>query len=101
MTPISLTCKDEQRRHVVRRQHRNGLDYVEVSENQRSLMVHCIGPVPEDLQPENFQIKGGARIRNLQVIGLDLNLQCDPTLDSSLTLRVDRAGDFSPYTLHV
>ncbi|MBD0337522.1 MAG: putative baseplate assembly protein, partial [Cyanobacteria bacterium Co-bin13] len=101
MTPANLTCQNEQRRHMVRRQQRNGLDYLEVSENPRSLTVYFIGPVPEDLRPENFQIKGGARIRNLQVTGLDLSLQHDSTLDSSLTVQVDRVGDFSPYTLHL
>ncbi|MBD2261433.1 putative baseplate assembly protein [Pseudanabaena sp. FACHB-2040] len=101
MTPNTLTCQNEQRRHAVRRQGRNGLDYLEVGENLRSLTVYFIGPVPQDLRPENFQIKGGARIRNLQVTGLDLSLQHDSTLDSSLTVRVDRVGDFSPYTLHL
>lgn len=106
MTPTSLiqntlTCQNEQRRHAVRRQGRNGLDYLEVSENPRSLLVYFIGPVPEDLRPENFQITGGARIRDLRVTSLDLDLQDDPTLDSRMIMWVDRAGDFSPYTLHL
>lgn len=101
MTPTHLICRDEQRRHAVRRQQRNGLDYLEVSDSQGALIVHFIGPLPTDLRPQNFQISGGARIRNLRVTELGLDLQSDPTLDGSLILRVDQPGDFSPYTLHL
>ncbi|MEM6353898.1 MAG: putative baseplate assembly protein, partial [Cyanobacteria bacterium P01_D01_bin.14] len=99
MTPIQLTCQDEQRRHAVRQQHHNGLDYLEVSADQRSLCVHFIGPLPTDLKPQHWVIKGGRRVRNIQVIGIELAPPEDPTLDGCLRIRVDKAGDFSPYTL--
>ncbi|MEM9267099.1 MAG: putative baseplate assembly protein [Cyanobacteria bacterium P01_F01_bin.13] len=94
-----LTCNDEQRRHVVRQRQRNGLDYLEVSDDQRSLCVHFIGPVPTDLRSQHLIIKGGRRIRDIQVTAIDIEKQIDPTLDGCLKVYVDQVGDFSTYTL--
>lgn len=99
MISIDLTCSNQQRRHDVRCHQRNGLDYLEVSADQRSLCVHFIGALPLDLRPENFQIKGGQRIRGIQITGIEAEQQDDPTLDSCLRVYVDRKGDFSPYML--
>ncbi|MEM6354028.1 MAG: putative baseplate assembly protein, partial [Cyanobacteria bacterium P01_D01_bin.14] len=98
MKPVMLTCQDEQRRYRVR-QHSNGLDFLEVSEDQRSLCVHFIGPLPTNLQAQNLIVKGGRRIRDIRVVSITLEQQEDPTLDSCLRVHVDKIGDFSPYTL--
>lgn len=92
-------CENEQRRHEVRKQQLNGLDYLEVSDDQFSLCVHFIGALPENITKENILIKGGRRIRDIQVTEVESEIHQDPTLDSCLRVRVDKLGDFSTYTL--
>ncbi len=101
MNEPTLNCQTEQRRHAVRQRGKNGLDYVEVSDDQRSLCVHFLGAIPEQLVKENIQITGGQRIRHIQVIGLEVERRDDPTLDGCLRVIVDRPGDFSTYTLRL
>ncbi len=106
---LNVACLDERRRHEVRRQHRNGLDYVEVElfdadgkpKTQPILCVHVFGQVPTDVQPENILIQGGRRIPASQIVVLSVEAEQsgDPERDDCLGITVDRAGDFSPYTL--
>lgn len=95
------SCTNEQRRHEVRKRNLNGLDYLEVSDDQFSLWVYFIGALPENISKENIRIEGGQRIRDIQVIDVELEHQKDPTLDSFLRVRVDKFGDFSTYTLRL
>ncbi len=46
-------------------------------------------------------IEGGRRIRNLEVTSADVHRSGDPELDDTLVVVVDRAGDFSTYTLRI
>ncbi|HRQ40305.1 MAG TPA: putative baseplate assembly protein [Chloroflexota bacterium] len=101
MNELKLACQDEQRRHAVRRADFNGLDYLEVSDDQRHLTLFFLGQIPSDLTPDHFQISGGRRITGIQVVALELCDQPDPTLDDCLILTVDRPGDFSTYRLCV
>ena len=101
MNASQLQCQDQQRRRLIRQQQRNGLDYLEVSDDQQQLCVHFLGPVPQNLTPAHVQIEGGQVIRDIQVIALELELQEDPTLDSCLQVTVSEPGDFSPYQLKV
>ena len=101
MIRSALHCQNEQRRDLVRQKQRNGLDYLEVSEDQQQLCVHFLGPAPQNLEPANIRIEGGQVIKDIQVTHLSLDLQSDPTLDDCLQVSVDKPGDFSPYTLKV
>ncbi|NER85268.1 MAG: putative baseplate assembly protein, partial [Leptolyngbya sp. SIO1D8] len=101
MNSSQLYCQNERRRQLVRQYPRNGLDYLEVSDDQQQLCVHFLGPVPQNLEPANVRIEGGQVIRDIQVIALELELQDDPTLDSCLRVTVSEPGDFSPYTLKI
>lgn len=101
MNELTLTCRGEQRRQEVRRQRLNGLDYLEVSDDQRSLCVHFLGSVPENITKENVRIEGGQRIRDIQVTSVEREIQEDPTLDSCLRVFVNKPGDFSIYTLRL
>ncbi|KYC37269.1 hypothetical protein WA1_47500 [Scytonema hofmannii PCC 7110] len=96
-----LTCENEQRLHEVRKRNLNGLDYLEVSDDQRSLCVHFIGSVPENITKDNIWIEGGQRIRDIKVTGVEREIQEDPTLDSCLQVFVNKPGDFSTYTLRL
>ncbi|MEA3275621.1 MAG: putative baseplate assembly protein [Pseudomonadota bacterium] len=99
MSSSTLACKTERRRHEVRRQHFNGLDYLEASDDQRTLTVYFLGAAPESLGPENVGITGGERIRDIQVLDVKVCPQQDPELDNCIVVTVDRPGDFSTYTL--
>jgi ribosome modulation factor len=99
MNEVTLICQDEQRRHAVRRADFNGLDYLEVSDDQRRLTLFFLGTIPADLTPAHFQISGGRRITNIQVVALELCDQPDPTVDDCLILTADGPGDFSTYRL--
>ncbi|MBD2511500.1 putative baseplate assembly protein [Nostoc sp. LEGE 12447] len=101
MNELILTCQDEQRRHEVRRRHLNGLDYLEVSDDQLYLCVHFVGEIPQNITAKNIQIIGGERIQNIQVTGIELEIQEDQTLDSCLRVYVNKFGDFSNYILRL
>ncbi|MFL9450931.1 MULTISPECIES: baseplate J/gp47 family protein [Nostocales] len=101
------TCQNEQRRHEVRRQGRNGLDYLEVGEDLRSrsgsfgasLYVYFLGTIPDNLRKENVRIEGGQRIRNLQVTSLEV--ECPEDSEAYLKVNLNQSGDFSTYTLRL
>lgn len=97
----TLLCKDENRRHEVRKAELNGLDYVEVSQDRRRLTVFLLGKAPAWLRSQNVTIEGGRRIRDIRVIDLDIHRHDDPEVDDCLVVTVDRPGDFSTYQLGV
>lgn len=102
MTPTrnkTLICDDELRRHDVRASSFNGLDYVEVSEDQRRLSLYMLGTAPQGLRKQNVKLKGGRRVRDIQVTGLEIIKSRDPEQDDILVVKVDKPGDFSTYTL--
>lgn len=102
MNESTLTCKDEQRRPAIHQQERlNGLDYVEISDDQRTLSVYFLGQVPGGITKNNVRIEGGQRIRDIKVTGVKPESPEDRTLDGFLQVYVDRYGDFSTYTLHL
>lgn len=99
MTGRQPVCADDRRRHEVRRQEWNGLDYLEVSDDQRHLTVYFLGPAPENLSRDNLRITGGRRIRDIRVTDVRVCEQVDQELDNCVVVTVDRPGDFSTYTL--
>ncbi len=94
-------CNDERRRSDMRESPLLGLDYLEVSDDQLTLTVYFLGKAPQRIEPENIRIKGGQRIRNIQVVSVDIHHEQDDELDDYMKVVVDRAGDFSTYTLHM
>jgi hypothetical protein len=99
MSTSDMTCRTERRRQQVRRQHYNGLDYLEVSDDQLKLTVYFLGAAPENLDRENFQISGGERIQDINILGIKVCPQRDPELDNCIVITVDKPGDFSTYRL--
>ncbi len=86
----------------------NGLDYVEVSEDQLSLCVHFFGGVPaladaehpDGLRPGHLRIGGGERITDITVVALAVNDEGDdPEAEACLDVTLNRCGDFSRYQL--
>lgn len=81
----------------------NGIDYLEVSEDQLSLSVFFIHNLPGEadgvpaaplLTSSNVVIEGGVRIKNVRVLSVT-------QADNLLTVRVDKPGDFSTYHLRI
>ncbi|MEZ4450430.1 MAG: putative baseplate assembly protein [Nannocystaceae bacterium] len=81
----------------------NGLDALEVhdgpgvpaAERQRRLFVAFLHRLRDDLSPANFQVIGGERIVGVKVVAIER------IGDRTLALDLDRAGDFSRYTLRL
>jgi hypothetical protein len=99
-------CKNKhKRRQRVRDQNAErkvyGLDYLEVSSDQKTLTVYFLGSAPRDIKKENVRIVGGRRIRNIQVTGVELHHESKQELDDYMEVKVDQPGDFSTYTLSV
>ena len=119
-----LYCPNETRKQLVRAAGTlNGIDFLEVldedapegSPRQRTLLLHCLRPVP-GLSERNVTIAGGVRVRAVGVewarpanavpaglLGASevAYLALLPQPERILVVRTDRAGDFSPYTLRL
>jgi len=101
-------CCDELRRNEVRRHATlNGIDFLEVfddpalpnAQRQRKLFVHFLKPLASHaLTKENVRFEGGERIRNIVVTAVTVGAGDQAKV---LTVEVDKAGDFSIYTLRL
>jgi hypothetical protein len=105
---MSLCCQQDDRRDAVRRRKGwNGLDYVEIDDDQRTLRVYFLGKLPPELQKnekgiERFlRIEGGTRVTGIQIKDADPNEDPDPDKDDFLLLKLDNYGDYSTYTLRL
>ena len=80
----------------------NGFDYLEVSSDQNTLILHFIhnlpgqdGGIPANAEPlnnNNFLISGGVRIKDISVLSVE-------SKGNIATLKVSTPGDFSIYRL--
>ncbi len=100
MNETLLSCENPARRQAVRASPEfNGLDYLEVGADQRTLTLYFIDRAPATLTARQVQITGGQRVTDLQVVDLRFCRQEDPQRDDCVVITVDRPGDFSPYRL--
>lgn len=97
-------CDDDRRDAVKAHATLNGIEFLEVSGDQRTLFVHFVKPdhlaslVPNNpLLVEKVRIEGGDRIRGIGVTGV----QISATDARVLEVTVDEPGDFSFYTLRL
>ena len=96
----TLNCHTENRRNALFGNAQwNGIDFLEVSDDQRSLCVHFFGNVPQTLRLENIVIQGGQRIRDVRAIKVEMERAADPELDDCVRITLDKPGDFSVYRL--
>jgi uncharacterized phage protein gp47/JayE len=105
---LIYTCCDELRRTVVTQTAGwNGIDFLEVldsaapnqADRQRFLIVHFVKPLGTlSLAPANVRIDGGERTQNIKVLNTSTGVGPQAHV---LTVEVDRAGDFSIYTLRL
>jgi hypothetical protein len=123
MHTSTLHCKDDQRRVAVRRRKDlNGLDYLDVSQDQKTLTVYFLGKAPAQLLQsageknadyekrlrEYVRIEGGRRVRDIKVTDVSVHQainprtrKVDPELDDWMDVSVDKYGDFSTYSLRM
>jgi hypothetical protein len=100
-------CGSDLRRELVRQARVvNGIDYLEVSDDQRSLFVHFVLPLPgtgadavpadpaRALTREHVQVTGGVRRPHIHVDRVS-------SAGDVLTVETDVAGDFATYTLRL
>jgi hypothetical protein len=105
---MNLHCKQDERRAAVRRlQDWNGLDYVEVGADQRTLHVYFLGKLPPELRTDQpgieryLRIEGGRRVTGIRILDADPLPAPEPDKDDVLVLHLDKAGDFSTYTVRL
>ncbi len=106
---MSVHCCDERRREaLLGHPTLNGIDSVEViddpalpmNERQRELRLRFVNPVAA-LEPGQVRIEGGVRIAAVIVLTVSSG-EPDPDGElRTLRLALDRAGDFSRYTLRL
>jgi hypothetical protein len=96
MSPVAADCELRRRRAEVRKAALGGIDYVEIGAAQTTLEVFFLGRAPQGLEAENVVISGGSPVA---VSSVALHRQRDVTLDDWMEVNLDRAGDFSTYTL--
>ena len=100
MESTVLTCRvEERRKKLFGNPDWNGIDFLDVSDDQLSLCVHFFGHAPENLNIENIRIEGGRRIRDIRPLKVEIARSDDPELDDCLCITLDKLGDFSTYRL--
>lgn len=99
MSAGELACSGGRRLQDVRDAALYGFDYVDVSDDQKTLEVFFLGKAPAGLKKENVRITGGRKIRDIAVVGLTVTRQVDPSIDDEMEVDLDKYGDFSTYTL--
>ena len=98
----ALVCLDERRREDVRTAPANGIDYLEVSGDQRTLTVYFLGKAPLHVRRGNVRIDGGPRARPVEVDGDPTVYRNEaPDVDDHMTIRVQAPGDHSTYILRL
>ncbi|MFF7133732.1 putative baseplate assembly protein [Streptomyces sp. NPDC008196] len=101
MAGTRFACADERRRAEVREAGVNGLDHLEVSEDQRTLSVFFLGKAPEEITEANVRVEGGAGATPVEVTEVLVHRQDDPRADDCMEVHLDAPGDRSPYELHL
>ena len=96
MSDASSSCELRRRRADVRKAGLYGIDCVELGAAQTTLEVFFLGKAPPTLTAANIVISGGSAVG---ITSLRINRQRDATLDDWMEVNLDRAGDFSTYTL--
>ncbi len=105
---MTICCSSDPRRDAVRRfGGRNGLDFVEVSDDQRTLNVYFLGKLPPEFVPDgpgierHLRIEGGIRVTDVRIVDVDVQVNEDDDVDDWLVVSLDRYGDHSRYVLRL
>jgi hypothetical protein len=100
-------CCDEKRRLKLEGMPGlNGFDYIEVSEDQVTLLVYFVNEIaPGVLDRGNFAVEGGERIRSISITAVRKpehdEVSAPEAIPYCLALGVSSPGDFSHYVLQL
>ncbi|MDD1751166.1 MAG: hypothetical protein LUO89_14990 [Methanothrix sp.] len=102
-------CNDERRKlEIARDEKLTGIDYLEVSKDQRKLYIYFIPslvegkePIPEGINILNIRIAGGSKITNVRAEKVEDHLPGENKLTVCVKDDISSSGvgDFSTYTL--
>ena len=103
---MNYFCCDQRRRELLEASELNGIDFLEVldhdarsrEQRQKTLFVHLLKTPEPPLEKENIRIDGGERIRGIKVTRVTQDIS---NAANVLKVEVDKAGDFSMYTLRL
>lgn len=105
---MTQVCQQDDRRDAVRwREGWNGLDYVEMAADGRTLRAFFLGKLPpeftaEDADPAaHLRLEGGDRITGIRILDVEAVTDDDPEHDDQLIIQLSEVGDFSPYVLRL
>jgi hypothetical protein len=94
---IYFCCTPRRRTAILAHPTENGIDFLEISDDEQTLFVHFLKNLaPGVLSPNNMRIEGGERITNVKVT--TVTPEADPKI---LDVAVNAPGDFSTYTLRL
>jgi hypothetical protein len=80
-----IDCGDERRRGDARHAGLNGIDSINVSVDQLTLVVMLFGKAPDELTaPEHFRIDGGHHVSGIEVVWVRRCADADPELSRRL-----------------
>jgi hypothetical protein len=94
-------ARERQRRADAIAKRRNGIDFVDVGEDRRTLLVYFFLAAPSETEHRHYRITGGAQIRNVRIVEVRHAEGDDPRRRDCLKIVVDRTGDYSTYRLEV
>src|SRR5689334_9568495 len=95
----SEICIDPHRRTTIRERGWNGMDYLELSHEERRLTVYFLADAPQNLEKENVVVEGGTTVQGIKVVDLRLCSTENPDQDDCMYVFLDKTGDLSTYTL--
>jgi hypothetical protein len=102
MSAAAINCRiDERRRRLFDNPAWNGIDYVDVADDQLTLSVYFFDRAPKDLTAQNIRIDGGRRITGIEAVAIAPAPAGSDEADECLQIELDRYGDFSTYTLRL
>jgi hypothetical protein len=106
-------CRDETRRQLIRDRKLNGVDYVDVVGSH--LCVHFLTGIPQEFRSSrrgvplsvrekkaamaHIVVSGGRRVSDIRVVDIDPEEASSSYEESCLGIELDKAGDWSTYTL--
>lgn len=98
----TMTCRvDARRRALFGNESWNGIDYVEVADDQLTLSVYCFNATPAALGPANVRIDGGRRITGIKAIAVGPAPAGSDDAARCVRVTLDRYGDFADYVLRL
>jgi predicted phage baseplate assembly protein len=98
-TADEIIATSTDRRREIRARHDNGLDFAEVHENRRELVLMFLQAAPQRIEPANVRIDGPAGQPALAVTSVRRATNPDPRLRDHLVAQLSHAGGEGLYRI--